>query len=63
MTIPKEDKRLSEVDFSIAVVPKQSTREKSIRHGHPLEQTQQRWPKGSKTYMEHRQAGAPRSTA
>ena len=32
--IPKECKRLAEVDFPIAVVSKHS-REKSIRHGHP----------------------------
>jgi adenine-specific DNA methylase len=35
MTIPKECKRLAEVDFPIAVVSKHSAREKSIRHGHP----------------------------
>ena len=33
--IPKECKRLIEVDFPIAEVSKQSAREKSIRHGHP----------------------------
>jgi len=33
--IPKECKRLAEVDFPIAVVSKNSAREKSIRHGHP----------------------------
>jgi putative DNA methylase len=33
--IPKECKRLSEVDFPIAAVSKHSVREKSIRHGHP----------------------------
>jgi putative DNA methylase len=33
--IPKECKRLAEVDFLIAVVSKHSAREKSIRHGHP----------------------------
>jgi len=33
--IPKECKRLAEVDFPIAVVSKQAVREKSIRHGHP----------------------------
>jgi putative DNA methylase len=33
--IPKECKRLAEVDFSIAVVSRHSAREKSIRHGHP----------------------------
>jgi putative DNA methylase len=33
--IPKECKRLSEVDFPIAEVSKHSAREKSIRHGHP----------------------------
>ena len=33
--IPIECKRLAEVDFPIAEVSKQATREKSIRHGHP----------------------------
>jgi len=33
--IPKECKRLAEVDFPIAVVSKHSAREKLIRHGHP----------------------------
>jgi len=33
--IPKECKRLAEVDFPIAVVSKHSAREKSVRHGHP----------------------------
>jgi adenine-specific DNA methylase len=33
--IPKECKRLAEVDFPIAVVSKHSAKEKSIRHGHP----------------------------
>src|SRR5438876_844332 len=33
--IPKECKRLAEVDFPIAVVSKHSAREKTIRHGHP----------------------------
>ncbi len=33
--IPKECKRLAEVDFPIAVVSKHSARDKSIRHGHP----------------------------
>ena len=33
--IPKECKRLAEVDFPIAVVTKHAAREKSIRHGHP----------------------------
>lgn len=33
--IPKECKRLAEVDFPIAVVSKHSAYEKSIRHGHP----------------------------
>src|SRR2546421_12726332 len=33
--IPKECKRLAEVDFPIAVVNKESAREKSIRYGHP----------------------------
>ena len=31
--IPKECKRLAEVDFPIAVVSKHAAREKSIRHG------------------------------
>jgi len=35
MTIPRECKRLAEVDFPIAVVSKHAVREKSIRHGHP----------------------------
>ncbi len=33
--IPKECKRLAEVDFPVAEVSKHSAREKSIRHGHP----------------------------
>src|SRR5215467_12006141 len=33
--IPKECKRLAEVDFPIAVVSKHAAREKAIRHGHP----------------------------
>src|ERR1700731_3284700 len=33
--IPKECKRLAEVDFPIAVVSRHSAREKSIRFGHP----------------------------
>src|SRR5213594_2345196 len=33
--IPKECKRLAEVDFPIAEVSKHSVREKSLRHGHP----------------------------
>lgn len=33
--IPKECKRLAEVDFPISVVSKHAAREKSIRHGHP----------------------------
>ena len=33
--IPKECKRLAEVDFPIAVVSKHSAREKSVRNGHP----------------------------
>ncbi len=33
--IPKDCKRLAEVDFPIAMVSKHSAREKSIRHGHP----------------------------
>jgi len=33
--IPKECKRLAEVDFPIAIVSKHAAREKSIRYGHP----------------------------
>ncbi len=33
--IPRECKRLAEVDFPIAQVSKHAVREKSIRHGHP----------------------------
>jgi putative DNA methylase len=33
--IPRECKRLAEVDFPVAEVSKHSVREKSIRHGHP----------------------------
>ena len=33
--IPKECKRLAEVDFPISEVSKHAVREKSIRHGHP----------------------------
>ena len=33
--IPKECRRLAEVDFPIAEVSKHAVREKSIRHGHP----------------------------
>ena len=33
--IPKECKRLAEVDFPIAVVSKHAAREKAVRHGHP----------------------------
>ena len=33
--IPKECKRLAEVDFPIPVVSKHAARGKSIRHGHP----------------------------
>ena len=33
--IPRECKRLGEVDFPIAMVSKYAAREKSIRHGHP----------------------------
>ena len=33
--IPRECKRLAEVDFPIAQVSRQAVREKSIRHGHP----------------------------
>lgn len=35
MAIPKECKRLAEVDFPIAVVSKHSAREKYVRQGHP----------------------------
>ncbi|NIM68639.1 MAG: DUF1156 domain-containing protein [Armatimonadetes bacterium] len=35
MGIPRECKRLAEVDFPIAEVSRHSAREKSIRHGHP----------------------------
>jgi putative DNA methylase len=34
-SIPRECKRLAEVDFPIAEVSRHSAREKSIRHGHP----------------------------
>ena len=34
--IPRDCKRLAEVDFSIAVVSAHAAREKSIRHGHPF---------------------------
>ena len=33
--IPRECKRLAEVDFPVAAVSRHSAREKSIRHGHP----------------------------
>jgi len=33
--IPKDCKRLAEVDFPIAEVSQHAAREKSIRHGHP----------------------------
>lgn len=33
--IPRECRRLAEVDFPIAEVSKHAAREKSIRHGHP----------------------------
>jgi len=33
--IPKDCKRLAEVDFPIAEVSRHAVREKSIRHGHP----------------------------
>src|SRR5579872_6586376 len=33
--IPKQCKRLADVDFPIAVVSRHSAKEKSIRHGHP----------------------------
>ncbi len=44
--VPKECKRLAEVDFPIAVVSRHSAREKSIRHGHPstLHLWWARWP-------------------
>ncbi len=35
LMIPRECKRLAEVDFPIAAVSAHSAREKSIRHGHP----------------------------
>jgi putative DNA methylase len=35
--IPKECKRLAEVDFLIAVVPKHAAREKPTRHGNLLD--------------------------
>ena len=35
MMIPKDCKRLAEVDFPIAEVSRHAAREKSIRHGHP----------------------------
>ena len=35
LMIPKECKRLAEVDFPIAEVSRHAAREKSIRHGHP----------------------------
>ena len=34
--IPRDCKRLIEVDFPIAVVSRHAVREKSIRHGHPV---------------------------
>ncbi len=33
--IPKDRKRLAEVDFPIAQVSRHAAREKSIRHGYP----------------------------
>ena len=33
--LPRTCKRLAEVDFPIAEVPRHAAREKSIRHGHP----------------------------
>jgi len=54
--IPKECKRLAEVDFPIAVVSKHSAREKSIRSGHPS--TLQLWwarrPRGAYRPVEKR---------
>jgi hypothetical protein len=35
VVIPKDCKRLAEVDFPIAEVSRRAAREKSIRHGHP----------------------------
>lgn len=35
MSIPRDCKRLAEVDFPIATVSRHAAREKSIRHGHP----------------------------
>ena len=44
--IPKESKRLAEVDFLITEVSRQAAREKSIRHRHPstLHFWWARWP-------------------
>ena len=33
--IPRECRRLAEVDFPVAEVSRHAVREKSIRHGHP----------------------------
>jgi putative DNA methylase len=33
--IPRECKRLAEVDFPIAAVSKHAVREKAVHHGHP----------------------------
>jgi putative DNA methylase len=33
--IPRDCKRLAEVDFPIATVSQHAAREKSVRHGHP----------------------------
>jgi putative DNA methylase len=35
LMIPRECKRLAEVDFPVAEVSRHSARKKSIRHGHP----------------------------
>ena len=47
--IPRECKRLAEVDFPIAEVSRHAAREKSIRHGHPstlhLWWTRGHWPR------------------
>jgi adenine-specific DNA methylase len=47
--IPKDCKRLAEVDFPIAEVSRHAAREKSIRHGHPstLHLWWARWPLAS----------------
>ncbi|GEM_PF-2707644 len=49
--IPKECKRLAEIDFPIAAISRYAAREKSIRHGHPstLHLWWARWPLASFT--------------